>query len=171
MFSAYDWLFGQQSPKAESSWFDKVVSYIWRSEAAGMLGELLNPYAKRDEFNPITEPVIIRNAKLLGSKHSEVILDLTTASSILERLGSLLDEPNADTSFIPLYKICESLKGDLKVALTGDGGDVTMTQADGNLLAGDVSTSIVWNDVGDLVELVYTGAKWAVALNKGATIS
>ena len=49
-----------------------------------------------------------------------------------------------------------------------DGGNVTMTTTGGNLLASDVSTSIVWNDVGDSVELVYTGVKWAVALNKGA---
>ena len=55
--------------------------------------------------------------------------------------------------------------------MTADGGDVTMTTAGGNLLASDVSTSIVWNDVGDIVELVYTGVKWAVDLNKGATIS
>ena len=57
------------------------------------------------------------------------------------------------------------------LVMTADGGDVTMTTAGGNLLASDVSTSIVWNDVGDIVELVYTGVKWAVALNKGATIS
>ena len=57
------------------------------------------------------------------------------------------------------------------LVMTADGGDVTMTTAGGNLLASDVATSIVWNDVGDIVELVYTGVKWAVALNKGATIS
>ena len=46
-----------------------------------------------------------------------------------------------------------------------------MTQAGGNLLSSQVSTSIVWNDVGDSVTLVYTGSDWVVASSNGVTIS
>ena len=53
----------------------------------------------------------------------------------------------------------------------GGSNNATMTQAGGNLLAGQVSTSIVWNSEGDSVTLMYTGAKWIVASNFGATIS
>ena len=60
---------------------------------------------------------------------------------------------------------------DTKIWYTNDGGNVTMSQADGNLLAGDVANQIQWDDVGDLVELIYNGSKWVLALNKGATIS
>ena len=57
------------------------------------------------------------------------------------------------------------------IIMTNDGGNVTMSQADGNLLSDDVATQIQWDDVGDLVELIYNGTKWVLALNKGATVS
>ena len=53
----------------------------------------------------------------------------------------------------------------------GGSNNATMTQAGGNLLASQVSTSIVWGDEGDSITLMYTGAKWIVASNFGATIS
>ena len=53
----------------------------------------------------------------------------------------------------------------------GGSNNATMTQVGGNLLASQVSTSIVWNSEGDSVTLMYTGAKWIVASNFGATIS
>ena len=53
----------------------------------------------------------------------------------------------------------------------GGSNNATMTTAGGNLLAGQVSTSIVWNSEGDAVTLMYTGAKWVVTSNFGATIS
>lgn len=57
------------------------------------------------------------------------------------------------------------------IIMKTDGGNATMTQAGGNLLSSQVSTSIVWNDVGDSVTLVYTGSDWVVASSNGVTIS
>ena len=58
------------------------------------------------------------------------------------------------------------------IVMKTDGGtNATMTTAGGNLLASQVSTSIVWNDAGDSVTLMYNGAKWVVTSNFGATIS
>ena len=57
------------------------------------------------------------------------------------------------------------------IVMKTDGGNATMTQAGGNLLSSQVSTSIVWNDVGDSVTLVYTGSDWVVASSNGVTIS
>ena len=55
--------------------------------------------------------------------------------------------------------------------MTTDNGDVTMTQSGGNLNSTNVSTSIVWNDVGDNVLLVYNGSNWNVVSSQGVSIS
>ena len=55
------------------------------------------------------------------------------------------------------------------VVMTTDNGDVTMTQSGGNLNSTNVSTSIVWNDVGDNVLLVYNGSNWNVVSSNGVT--
>ena len=57
------------------------------------------------------------------------------------------------------------------VVMTTDNGNVTMTQSGGNLNSTNVSTSIVWNDVGDNVLLVYNGTNWNVVASNGVTIS
>ena len=46
-----------------------------------------------------------------------------------------------------------------------------MTQSNGNLNSTNVSTSIVFNDVGESVILIYNGSNWNVVSVNGATIS
>ena len=112
------------------------------------------------------------NGDLLGIKSvNDLLISDTISAAGAVSLTSDVTKI-ASSAAISITLAAGTFPGQRKtLVMTADGGDVTMTQAGGNLLAGDVSTSIVWNDVGDLVELVYTGAKWAVALNKGATIS
>lgn len=56
------------------------------------------------------------------------------------------------------------------IVMLVDGGDATMTKANGNLGV-SVATSIVFADAGDAVQLVSTGSVWEVVSNSGATIS
>ena len=57
------------------------------------------------------------------------------------------------------------------IIMTVAGNDATMTQSNGNLNSTNVSTSILFNAVGESVILIYNGSNWNVVSVNGATIS
>src|SRR5262249_38257724 len=62
-------------------------------------------------------------ARHFGPAHEELVVTPSDAGGVLARLGTLLDEPLADMSFVPLYLLSRAARGTVTVALTGDGGD------------------------------------------------
>lgn len=58
----------------------------------------------------------------LGTEHRDKIVS-PTAFDFLDNTGSLLDEPNGDSSCLPTYMLSQFAKQHVTVALSGDGGD------------------------------------------------
>src|SRR5690606_23884182 len=62
-------------------------------------------------------------ADYLGTNHEEILLSGARALDVVPQLADILDEPHADTSQIPVYLLCAAARGEVTVALSGDGGD------------------------------------------------
>ena len=62
-------------------------------------------------------------AQHFDTEHHELHLAGACMPTVIERLIRCHDEPFADAANIPLYLLCEQLKGSIKVVLQGDGGD------------------------------------------------
>ena len=61
-------------------------------------------------------------SKHLSTHHHERVLAADTIE-LGSHIGSVLDEPNGDTSCLPTYLLCRFARESVTVALSGDGGD------------------------------------------------
>lgn len=65
-------------------------------------------------------------ARLVADRYKTDHYEHTVSSDdfdLLDKLGWLYDEPYADSSAIPTYRVCELARNKVVVALSGDGGD------------------------------------------------
>jgi len=63
-----------------------------------------------------------RIASNLGTRHFVSQVD-PDDFSLIDQLAGIYDEPFADSSALPTYRVCELARRHVKVALSGDGGD------------------------------------------------
>jgi asparagine synthase (glutamine-hydrolysing) len=61
-------------------------------------------------------------ARSKGTEHKSEVVEASDYG-LLEKLVSLYDEPFADSSAIPTYRVCELARRHVTVTLSGDGGD------------------------------------------------
>ena len=71
-----------------------------------------------DELADATE-----TARMLGSKHTSVLISRSTFEKALPKIVAALEEPIAASSIVPMYFVCERARRDVKVALVGQGPD------------------------------------------------
>ena len=64
-----------------------------------------------------------RVAKKLGTDHRTFYTDSASMSSLLFKMAKIFDEPFGDSSAFPLYFLSEEARKEVKVVLSGDGGD------------------------------------------------
>ena len=62
-------------------------------------------------------------ARRYGTDHTEIEFSAVDAARLLEDVGSLLDEPHVDGSFLLLYRLSQVARQSVTVVLSGDGGD------------------------------------------------
>ncbi len=61
-------------------------------------------------------------AKRYATEHSTRVVEVNDFQ-LLDKLATVYDEPYADSSAIPTYRVCELAREKVTVALSGDGGD------------------------------------------------
>lgn len=92
---------------------------------AGLMDEPVNTCSigfNNPDYNESDFAALV--AKRYQTRHSLDIVD-TDDFGLIDTLSKLYDEPYADSSAIPTYRVCQLAKKRVTVALSGDGGDET----------------------------------------------
>ena len=62
-------------------------------------------------------------AKILGARHTKVNFTKRDFWTLLPEVASFVDDPVADYAIVPTYKLAKIARRDVKVILSGEGGD------------------------------------------------
>ena len=103
----------------------------------------INTYTIGYEDEDYDEAVNARlTSKKIGTNHHELFLSPKDLLATVPKIPDIYDEPFADSSQIPTYLLSEFAKTDLKVCLSGDGGDELFSGYNRHVFA-----STRWNSI------------------------
>tara|TARA_B100000963_G_scaffold233962_1_gene204391 strand:- start:779 stop:2680 length:1902 start_codon:yes stop_codon:yes gene_type:complete len=97
-----------------------IVSYCLAQKEENRINTFSIGFDKK-KFDETEKSRVV--AKLINSKHHELIVDEKSLYSDLDQILNNFDEPFADSSALPTYLVSKLTRNHVKVALTGDGGD------------------------------------------------
>jgi len=101
-----------------------VDSSLVSAIAASRSQEAINTFSIGFEHPKYDESVFAREvAQAIGANHHEFHVTLADAQELLPRIHEVYDEPFADTSAIPTYLVAQLASKEVKMVLSGDGGD------------------------------------------------
>ena len=107
------------------------------------------------------------NVLLSGAKTVGAVQTITSSGAV--SLNTLVTVLNS-SSGVQALTLAAGVAGQVKIiSMVTAGNASTMTVSNGNLAG--MSTSIVWDAIGEGVTLLYNGAKWVVVGQFGVTIS
>jgi asparagine synthase (glutamine-hydrolysing) len=87
------------------------------------LGVRVRTFSIGFKDSPESEHLVARSvAQALGTEHHELLV-APSAVELAPTIADALDEPNADSSCLPVYLLSEFTRRHVTVALSGDGGD------------------------------------------------
>jgi asparagine synthase (glutamine-hydrolysing) len=115
---------------------------------------------REDAYNELSDAR--RVARHLGTEHHELLVE-PDAVDLLQRLVWYLDEPFADSSAIPTFLVARLAREQVKMVLTGDGGDETFAGYTRYLRYLDLERA------GVIKPLAATAADWVGRFVPGAT--
>jgi asparagine synthase (glutamine-hydrolysing) len=91
--------------------------------AAGESGEAVRTFSigfEEESFDELARARLV--ARRYGTDHHELVLR-PDAAELLPKLVEAFDEPFGDSSAVPTYLVSQLAAGEVKVALSGEGGD------------------------------------------------
>jgi asparagine synthase (glutamine-hydrolysing) len=62
-------------------------------------------------------------AKALGARHEEISVTADDFHSLMPKVAAAMDDPAADYAVLPTYKLAAAARSEVKVILSGEGGD------------------------------------------------
>ncbi len=100
-----------------------IDSTLVVASAAGLIdGPLTTTTIAFDDANGDEVRLAEEVARKFGTNHSTKLIDADIRET-LERVSSYLDEPLGDSSTLPSFLVSRAAREDVKVAISGDGGD------------------------------------------------